>query len=244
MTAWLVYSVISGPKINGFYWPMFLTSWAYAALMFHLWAATALTVRHAIAHRYFLCEAPPLHRSMGAPAANGGATPSLDAPELDGQEDVGFIMPTDRLPRLCKLSWFLFNVVANGGLIVSVVYFAALYPQLYHHGQFPSFMDFSLHGINAIIILLELCLSALPVRLVHCVFTHMFGVCYIVMSVLLYYFYSDKPIYPEVLDWSAPGRTAGIVCGLMLIAVPLVQLLLFCIYKIRVYVFRGIYDCD
>ena len=241
VTAWLVLSIVQEPKVNGFYWPMFLTSWAYSALCLHLWTATILTVSHAISHRHFFCLAPPLHRSMGTPIS--GTDSDLDFQE-DGQEEVGFLMPSDRLPWYCKISWMLFSTVANGAIIVSVVYFAALYPQIYSKGQFPGAADFNLHGINSVIILLELALSALPVRLLHAVFTMVFGAAYVTMSALLYAFYSKDAIYPDVLDWNHPGATAGTVCGLILGAVPILQLVLFCLYKLRVFVFRKLYLFD
>ena len=241
VTAWLIYSTTYSKVLNGFIWPIYLTSWAYIALCLHLWVATILTVSHAITHRHFFCEAPPLYRSMGTPLSVTDS--DIDFQE-DGQADVGFVMPTDRLPWYCKLTWMLFSVIANGAIMVSVVFFAALYPQIYTNGQFPTAEDFNLHGVNSIIIFIELLLSALPVRILHMVFTMLFGVVYTGMSLLLYFFHTKKPIYPKVLDWNYPLKTGLIVAGLVFIIIPIIQMILFSVYKFRVFLFRKIYDFD
>lgn len=241
ITVWLVLSTLWNPVVFGFIWPVFMTSWAFFVLCLHLWMGTILTVSHAITHRHFLWEAPPLHRSMGTPIALNES--SGDFPE-DGQEDVGFVMPSDRLPWFCKLSWVLFSIIANGAIIVSVVFFAALYPQAYPDGDFPSVEDFNLHAVNTIVVIIELFLSALPVRILHMVFTMMFGLAYTGMSLLLYFFYKKTAIYPEVLDWNYPVKTGLVVGGLILVAVPVVQLVLFSLYKLRVFIFRKLYDFD
>ena len=241
VTAWLVYSTVESTVVNGFIWPIYLTSWAYSALCLHLWVSTILTVCHAFTHRHFFCEAPPLHRSMGTPIS---VTDSDIDFQKEVEDDVGFVMPSDRLPWYCKLSWMLFSMIANGAIIVSVVFFAALYPQIYKHGEFPKVEDFNLHAVNSIIIFLELLLSALPIRILHMVFAMMLGFAYIGMSLLLYFFYTTTPIYPKVLDWNHPLQTGLTVGGLILIGVPIIQLILFSIYKFRVFLFRKVYDFD
>ena len=241
VTGWLIYSTVHSTVINGFIWPVYLTNWGFTALCLHLWVSTMLTVGHAITHRHFFCEAPPLHRSMGTPVS---ATDSEIDFQEDGQDDVGFVMPTDRLPWYCKLSWVLFNIIANGAIIVSVVFFAGLYPQIYKDGQFPTIEDFHLHAVNSMIILLELMFSALPIRILHFVFVQMFGIAYAGMSLLLYYFYTKEPIYPKILDWNHPLPTGLTVAGLILIAAPLLHIILFSLYKYRVFIFRKLYDFD
>ncbi len=154
------------------------------------------------------------------------------------------MFPSDRLPVFYRISWILWSTVANGAPIVSIVYFSALYPQIYHPGEFPNYIDFNFHGINSLIILLELLISALPIRILHFIFVIIWGTAYLIMSLFIYFFYNKKPIYPKVLDWNHPGSTAIIVCGLLFLCAPLMQCTLFAMYRLRVKLFKWLYDFD
>ncbi|XP_038058688.1 protein rolling stone-like [Patiria miniata] len=134
-----------------------------------------------------------------------------------------------------RIHWFLFSITININLIVTIVYWSLLYSPSYNG---PSFFDFNVHATPAIISTLDLFVTAIPVRLLHFVYPLVFGIAYVVMTVIFWAAGGRTaygPIYP-ILDYTNdPGLAAGVICGVMVLCLVL-QGALWCLYKLRMWV--------
>ena len=138
-----------------------------------------------------------------------------------------------------KISWFLYETISLSAVIVTVVYFVAIYPQL---DGTNSFEDISVHGINTVLVVFEMIVAAFPVRLLHGIYTIIFGLLYIIFSLI---YWSQAPykniIYFDMLDWNRPNNAVILVCVLLLVVIPFLQTVVFLLYKCRLRCYRRIY---
>lgn len=101
-----------------------------------------------------------------------------------------------------------------------------------------------LHLLNSIVILLEMALSAIPVRLLHGLYPLIFGLIYVIFSAIYWAMDHENVLYPNVLDWNQPGMTVIVTLGLAIVIVPLLQLFLFGLYNLRLKIYKRIYASE
>jgi len=138
------------------------------------------------------------------------------------------------IPCPVKMSYFLFSVAAPAAIIVTVVYFAGVFPR--RHRNYLNFEDVNCHVMNTVIIILEFTIAAFPVRLLHAVYVWCYALAYVIFSVIYWAFDHSHVMYPGVLDWNAPGTTAVVIVIMGFVAIPLLQFILFGIYQLRMFV--------
>ncbi|XP_076447358.1 uncharacterized protein LOC143284532 [Babylonia areolata] len=146
------------------------------------------------------------------------------------------------LPWHVQFYWALGNVVQVVAVVVTVVYFVALYPSMRDQIGDVNLYDINIHGINSVMILIDTAVGARPVRLLHALYPILFGATYVVFSVI---FWAVDPennvLYKDVLDWNQPGISIGVVLGLAVIGIPLLQLAHFGLYKLRLKLYQFVY---
>jgi len=133
-----------------------------------------------------------------------------------------------------KLSWFLFSVATTAAVMVTAVFFAGVFPVL--HLNHVSVIDINVHIMNTVLVILEFSISAFPVRLLHVVYVLCYGLAYVIFSVIYWAIDHSNVMYPGVLDWNAPKTTAVVLVVLTFVGIPLLQLILFSIYQLRLYI--------
>ena len=91
-------------------------------------------------------------------------------------------------------------------------------------------------------VVFELLLNAYPVRLLHTLYIAIYVLIYTVFSV--FYWMGDHKlnVLYAILDWNAPLMSALIIAGFILIISPLLQLMVFGIYRLRLWVYRKVYN--
>lgn len=198
-------------------WAAYLTNWSYLVLATHLLLAFVIAILHTPG-RWGFCQKtsvsqftetyPPLTYSEEGPTHHG-----------------------DDIPWFIKLDWVLFNIIACFAFIVTAIYWGALYP--YMDLKVPPITDINLHAVNSIVIVLEFILSAIPVRLLHGVYPFIYGICYMVFSIIFWAVDHDHIIYPHVLDWNQVGPTVAVVLVLGFIIIPLLQLFLWAMFRVK-----------
>jgi len=90
------------------------------------------------------------------------------------------------------------------------------------------------HLLNSVYTLAALVFSAKPVRLVHVYQPVVYGVIYVIFSVL-YHAAGGDAIYP-VLDWNKPESAVMTALLIPLIGIPIMHLAIFALYTLRLYV--------
>ena len=156
-------------------------------------------------------------------------------------QDPMFAHKDDQVTWYMKITWVLADILYVFALVVTIVYFTALYPLV---GE-TNFIDINVHGINSVFVLLDAFLVARPVRLLHIVYPLIYGAIYVLFSTV--YWSTNKEVnvlYPGVLDWNHPTQTAIVISGLCFIALPLLHMLHFGIYRLRLFMFRKMYEVD
>jgi len=236
---WLFYSIYIVPvwatqtgdcKGTPHYWPAFLTNWSYTVLALHLTVSAIVTVYRSWPFGKDLISRPdPLAACKPEEA---------DSPE-------------QKLPIGIRIQWCLFAIIANFAWVVTLIYFVVLYPAKNAKQREenpgaplkpPHPVDLHLHAVNSLVVLIDLAIGAFPVRLMHCIYPIIYGLCYVLFSLFYWIPKNDEGkhcnvIYTNVLDWNQPGTTIAVVLGLGFVLTPLLQLAVFGLYRLRLWAF-------
>lgn len=222
--------------------PVYLTNWTYTMLCIYL----TLHAVFAIFHYYSKFRTSNM---LSAPHAEGhralfnelSTTPSFWDEDYDRipDETEDVIAKLYSLPWYFKLTWIFYCIATAASVLVTVMFFAALWPQMDHAGGI-DMENLQLHGINSVIVFVDLLLNAIPVRLLHGIYVVIYGVIYVIFTAIFYGAGNHAAIYPGVLDWGMPGRTIGIVLGVAILGVTIIQFLLFCVHKIKLKIYHTI----
>lgn len=254
-TFWLIYTTknpvifLNGVNISIF---AFLTTWTYIVLTVYL-------VIHFVWTLLFACKSEvgilsrltvENHRRMFNELQ---VQPSLWAnddyeyvPENDGREELDNVTDVMAAPHthqhwLAKLVWLLFNIASLGCLLVTLIFWTMLYPYLPNMSGPSLMLNFQLHAVTSIIIIVEHCVTAIPIRLLHFVYALVYGLIYVAFSGVLYAADNKYVLYPKVLDWRDPGRTVAVCCIAAFIGLPLLHLILFGFYSLKLKIFNRCY---
>eukprot|EP00095_Tigriopus_kingsejongensis_P005529 maker-scaffold282_size228295-snap-gene-1.24 protein:Tk05529 transcript:maker-scaffold282_size228295-snap-gene-1.24-mRNA-1 annotation:"hypothetical protein DAPPUDRAFT_306029" len=140
--------------------------------------------------------------------------------------------PNPVVSSFYKVSWTITNITWTSAVFISIFYWSILYDNNFNY------FGFFVHGLNSVICLLDLLVSARPFRMHHVYIPALFGVWYVLFSLI--YFWAGGTdaegngyIY-SVLDWSNPGLSIGVVCGAA-VGIVVVHALIFGLYKLRVF---------
>ena len=95
------------------------------------------------------------------------------------------------------------------------------------------------HGTNAIYVLIDIFITATPLVLLHFLHSVFYAALYILVSVIYTLAggtnYANKPYIYSVLDWNSnPGVAAAYSVPLVIVGVPMIWLILYGLYRLRV----------
>nr|XP_022301875.1 protein rolling stone-like [Crassostrea virginica] len=133
-------------------------------------------------------------------------------------------------PWYLKTQWVLFNVSTVAALVITVLYYALLTPV-------STANSILTHAINSVYAVAGLIVCAKPVRILHVYQPVLFSVIYCIFS-LIYQMAGGGLIY-EILDWDKMPGTILIALGTAFIMVPTMHMVVFTIYKLRVFVWKS-----
>ena len=133
-----------------------------------------------------------------------------------------------------KLSWVLSNLSNVSAPIVTIIYFVVLYPDSKdYENQTLGVHNVNQHVMNLGVVLLDLMVTAHPVRLLHMYLTLIYGTIYIIFTVI-YFLTTDYVIY-SILDWRNYGLALATFAGLIVVGLPLLQFLFFGVYQFKMW---------
>ncbi|XP_066248383.1 protein rolling stone-like [Euwallacea similis] len=136
--------------------------------------------------------------------------------------------------KLCRAYWIT-NVIASPvAFTISIIYWSLIFKA--ESANFTA-MNFIVHGLNSIVVLLDLCVVCHPVKIFHFIYPLLLALCYTIFSITFYVAggttkTGSRYIYP-ILKWDQPGRTTGVCAGVMVLMIVL-HLFTFLLYKLRV----------
>ncbi|BFZ08908.1 hypothetical protein BsWGS_11946 [Bradybaena similaris] len=140
-----------------------------------------------------------------------------------------------------KALWLLTTVGFDIAIIVTVLFWSLVFKEL------NSIVTVMVHGVNSLYVLLDIFIIATPVRLLHFIHPVIYGAAYIIFTVIYHVAHgtgpSSEPYIYKALDWSNPGPAIGISLGSLIVAIPLIHLLQFGLYVLRVYILETCRCC-
>lgn len=234
---WLIYEMIGVEMPGGhegpYPWPVWLTNWTYLLLAIHLTLAALITILHSVKRWRACCHKIEDDIEFLYYEENQEqSTQSLVRRESYEERDpeVNIVTPGS-IPWYMKLSWILHSMVNCNALLVTIMYWAALYPSIGH----TNIVDVNLHGVNSVIVMLDTAITAHPVRLLHVIYPVIYGLAYVIFSIIYWSVDHTHVMYPGVLDWNNAGKTTGIVLAIGFALLPLLQSMHFGIHRFKLW---------
>jgi len=139
----------------------------------------------------------------------------------------------DRLPLLLRVLWTLCNISASLSVMISLVYWTALYNPERHYLDFE---NFSGHLLIAVANVFDVFISDRPWRILHAIHALIFGGVFGIFSFIYflaggtnYYF---EPYVYHIIDWAHPVRTLLVIGGVTVFLV-IFHSFFFLLYKMR-----------
>lgn len=149
--------------------------------------------------------------------------------------DQRILNPHPKVIFLLKLMWILFNIAAVNSLIVTIGYWGLLHSNF---GQSSlvgriGYHNISSHLLNGVLMLLDAMVVPFPVRLLHCVYSTIYGVLYM-FATLMHWLASGKTKrFYAFLDYNNPGLAAITIVLCVFVVQPLFHSLFYFLYRFR-----------
>lgn len=140
-----------------------------------------------------------------------------------------------------KTSWFLANITNGICPVVSIFYWTFLFPSL----EVPmSFEITFLHLFNTVCVLLDLCVTARPMRIGHIIYPVIVGLSYAAFSLIYWVLggtdsVGNSWIYPQILSWEKPGL-ASLTTSVCVTGVVLSHVFFWCCTKMREHIYKSL----
>lgn len=132
-------------------------------------------------------------------------------------------------PWFAKAAWMLQDLLLPMTFFVFVLYFA-LVMDWSKPPAFP-YREYFEHGLNFIIMMLDVFLSRKPVYLLHGLHFFFFAMTYVVFTIIYHAANGTncrgKPYVYAAVDWNNPQKTITLMAMLLFVAVPAVNILLW-----------------
>lgn len=143
----------------------------------------------------------------------------------------------DNLRWFHRLCWVVFNAVMTINIVVTVLFWALL-------SGFPvksQVANIHQHVMNTVLMVTELFVVAFPMRVLHFIYPMMFGLTYMLFTLILHAAAVMSRYYQGFLDWqSVPGLSAGIALGSIFVACPIGHAIAFGLYHLRSFIARKV----
>ena len=139
---------------------------------------------------------------------------------------------TGHLSLFFKLQWLSFSITSDIVIVGSVLFWALAAPTL-PPSAFKEPIIYHLHLVNLIFILLDIFMIAMPVRLLHFVYSVLTVLVYVLSTLILHWARIRSDIYPGVLDWLVNPSKAILYCFLGVGLVIVAHVFVFGLYKLR-----------
>ena len=129
-----------------------------------------------------------------------------------------------------KFTWFLFMIGGEGAVLIAILFWATEY----NLDSSTSPTSIHVHLINAMVALIDLWVSGVPVFLLHFVYIQLFGVAYTIFTGIYSVAFENTTAIYSVLDYhSNPGQAAGLAVGTAVFGTVLIHLLFLMQYLCR-----------
>ncbi|XP_026320040.1 protein rolling stone-like isoform X2 [Hyposmocoma kahamanoa] len=140
---------------------------------------------------------------------------------ISGEDDENPIPKRKRTPLLCRAYWLTHIIATDLSFVITLIYWILVYDPKIHA---VSTLNLLVHGGNSLIMLIELAVTAHPLRAAHALYGASAGLAYGIFSAFYWAVggtdrIGSTAIYPA-LDWNKPGTAFGFVglCAVVLVS--------------------------
>lgn len=221
------YPLNGGPKFF-----IFITNWGFLAFnAYVIWAAIVTTIDF---FREFVC--------CRQQYAEIGETRVL-AYEHDLEAPTGCCgKDYNKICWYHMIQWVLFLFGTELAVVITILNWSLLH----RPGSPISGVNFNTHGTQAIVSVIELLISGIPIRFYHFYFTPIFGGVYVIFTGIYFVAGGTNVIGRQyiysVLNYGAnPGMAVGLALGVVLGFVPVVHFVFHLVYIARYWIVYLIY---
>ncbi|XP_067944559.1 protein rolling stone-like [Watersipora subatra] len=137
-----------------------------------------------------------------------------------------------------KLNWFLYELTSGETILISLLFWSLIYNE-----DYPIYADtYVTHGVNGLYVLIDIWITAMPVKILHVYLPFLLGLSYIIFSII--YDYSGgtnalgMPYIYSVLDWSDGVTWPLIYCGGAAVVVIIIHFIFYGCFKLRVWLYK------
>ena len=239
LTSWLFINACAfyGRKEPIIVW---LTYWGYMVLCCHLVTAAVITTYHTYKDgNWRNVRVIPLEQNCETQQEQNG---DVDLEKETKRSIRKTEPPTTRhgIPWYMRMNWVFFNISCPAAVEVTALYFFFMFPKVSRITgfPFPTVDNFHVHAFNSMVIFFEVMLAAFPVRMLHFIHPILFGVLYLICTVI--YWATDHTIvlYDGVINWNKPGKTLLRLLVMAFVGTIIIHLVFFGLYKLKLYLNR------
>ena len=144
---------------------------------------------------------------------------------------------SDTIPWYLCLLWVLFSTASVFALVVTLGFWALLAPSL-PLSFLTSTQNLQIHLVNSVLVLMEMCLTAIPIRLLHVLYPVTYGMIYTVFALIYWGVDHNNVVYPFLNFGARPGIAAASIVVIGFVLVPLLQLLFYGVYRLKLKIFH------
>ncbi|XP_052084298.1 uncharacterized protein LOC127721544 [Mytilus californianus] len=139
------------------------------------------------------------------------------------------------MPWYLKVDWVFFNVSNTISILISIMYWGLIYTG----SEELTSVNIETHALNIVYIIINFFMTGIPVRFYHFLHPIVFGIIYIVFSVIYEASggtnHQNKTHIYSVLDWSDTVHTSMIALLIVFVAIPICHFTLFLLHLIRLF---------
>ncbi|XP_013382251.1 protein rolling stone [Lingula anatina] len=138
------------------------------------------------------------------------------------------------MPWYLKMVWVFYNVSTQAAFVITVLYWVFEY----NTSKTLNIVNVTTHAVNSVFAFIDMLVTAIPIRILHAPGPMIYGATYLIFAPIYWAAgglneHGGTYIYPLLDYGNKLGLAIGSSLGTVFVAVPLVQLLLFGLYKLR-----------
>ncbi|CAH1787945.1 unnamed protein product [Owenia fusiformis] len=219
---------------------IYLTHWTYTMLTLHFLVAFIIAVISHVRKTRKPGTSEEGHENTGFDGIeleSGVGKPPKPTEEDHLKPDPSAAHKT--VPWYMIISWILFDVSLIFTIIVTGIYFGAVYnPEngLDHY-------NINRHAINSILMVIDFALSGTPVRILHMLYPMIYGLIYIIFNVSFWSFDKENNIVYSILNYNPKTLpvAVGVILGLLIVGIPLLKFIYYALFRFKRWIYFKIH---
>ncbi|XP_071804654.1 uncharacterized protein [Asterias amurensis] len=214
-------------------WLIYVSNWSFLVLIMYL-------ITFAIGNIYY-------HFKNGCRSTSDGVDPEMGEENPEGipmgtkpsgghPAEYPSVSPPSPVPWYFKFAWFLQSMAFTSGLFVALNFYILVFNPA---TDTLSAYNFHVHGVNLIIIVIDILLVATPMRVLHAIYPMTMAFIFFIFTLIYQKAgglneFGGTAIYQNYLDWGAAPTTSAVVMMLtVFVAGPILHLIWYALYRIR-----------